>query len=320
MEADMHKENQNSNQETIGSVILDLKKYQGQDLYCDGPVEDEILEIVKNYTAKEFNKIIAERKSWPILYHLSHIRSNIIEPIPINNTHRVLEIGSGCGAITGRLAQKAERVDCIELSKKRSLINAYRNQEKNNINIYVGNFQDIEKDITEKYDYITLIGVFEYAAMYIQSENPYQEFLKIIAKHLKPNGKLVIAIENKLGLKYFSGRKEDHTNLYFEGIMGYPNTEGIRTFVRNELEEMAKIAGFLEIECYYPFPDYKFPQAIYTDDWLPQKTELADWGFNFDFDKLKLFDEDKALETVVNAGVFSTFSNSYLMFLGRNTD
>lgn len=34
--------------ETIGKVTLNLDKYPGEDYYCDGSVEDEILEIVKN--------------------------------------------------------------------------------------------------------------------------------------------------------------------------------------------------------------------------------------------------------------------------------
>ena len=36
----------------------------------------------------------------------------------------------------------------------------------------MGNFQEIEPALTEKYDYITLIGVFEYGENYIQSDTP----------------------------------------------------------------------------------------------------------------------------------------------------
>ena len=62
--------------ETIGKVTLNLDKYPGEDYYCDGSVEDEILEIVKKYSTVEYDRIIAERKSWPILYHLSALREN----------------------------------------------------------------------------------------------------------------------------------------------------------------------------------------------------------------------------------------------------
>lgn len=87
--------------ETIGKVTLNLDKYPGEDYYCDGSVEDEILEIVKKYSTVEYDRIIAERKSWPILYHLSALRENIVDFLPIKKTDKVLEVGSGCGAITG---------------------------------------------------------------------------------------------------------------------------------------------------------------------------------------------------------------------------
>ena len=60
--------------EKIGKVFLDYTYYPGKDLYSDGEIEDELLAIAKQYGEEDYNKIIAERKSWPILYHFSHIR------------------------------------------------------------------------------------------------------------------------------------------------------------------------------------------------------------------------------------------------------
>ena len=70
-------------QEKIGNVTLDYEYYPGEDLYSDGPVEEELLEIAKNYQEKELNQLIYERNSWPVLYHFSHIRQNILEWLPI---------------------------------------------------------------------------------------------------------------------------------------------------------------------------------------------------------------------------------------------
>ena len=47
--------------EKIGNVILNLDYYSGKDLYSDGKVEDELLEIVKNYSESEFSRIISDR-------------------------------------------------------------------------------------------------------------------------------------------------------------------------------------------------------------------------------------------------------------------
>ena len=54
----------------------------------------------------------------------------------------------------------------------------------------------------------------------IQSEDPFVDYLKRIRTHLAPGGRLVIAIENRIGLKYWAGATEDHTGIYFEGAGG----------------------------------------------------------------------------------------------------
>lgn len=306
-------------QEKIGEVTLNLDYYSGSDLYCDGDIEDVILDIVKTTPKEQYNKVIEEKKSWPVLYHLSHIRGNIADVLPISNTDSVLEIGAGCGAVTEKLSQMCGELTCIDLSKKRSLINAYRNKEKNNIQIMVGNFQEIEKHLTKQYDVITLIGVFEYGACYIESEgDPYEEFMGIVASHLAPGGKLAIAIENKYGIKYFAGSKEDHLGQYFVGIEGYDNVENVRTFSLPALEKYGKNAGFSKISVMYPYPDYKFPMVMYTDDRLPGKGELSRYGlYNFDNDRLDIFNETEALENSVEDGMFRYLSNSYLLVMER---
>ena len=309
-------------QEVIGKVRLNLDYYSGRDLYDEGASEDEILEIVKNVAPCDYNRIINERKSWSVLYHLSNIRGNIVSFLPITKNDDVLEIGSGCGAITGALADMAGSVTCIELSKKRSTINAYRNKDKDNIEIMVGNFQTVEKQLERKYDYITLIGVYEYAASYIESaSDAYEEFMSIVAGHLKENGKLVIAIENKYGMKYFAGCREDHVGMMFEGIEGYPRTNIARTFSKERMAEYAKKAGLSDAVCYYPYPDYKLPMAIYSDWHLPESGELLRIpAINFDQSRYVLFNEAKALEECVKEHTFGTFSNSFLFVMGRQQD
>ena len=306
--------------ETIGKVTLNLDKYPGEDYYCDGSVEDEILEIVKKYSTVEYDRIIAERKSWPILYHLSALRENIVDFLPIKKTDKVLEVGSGCGAITGALSRKAGSVTCVDLSKKRSLINAYRHSESENVTIHIGNFTDVEPDLPADYDYICLIGVFEYGQAYIGGSTPYEDFLKILQKHLAPGGRIVIAIENKYGLKYFAGCKEDHLGDWFSGIENYPNGGVVRTFSRKKLEKIFDACGVGERSFYYPYPDYKFMTTVYSDAYLPGRGELSNKLRNFDRDRMLLFDEKSAFDGIVEEGLFSVFSNSYLAVIGKPLD
>ena len=302
--------------EKIGNVILDDTFYPGKDLYSDGEIEDELLDIVKTYGEEQLNQVIAERGQWAVLYHLSHIRGNIVQWIPMDKSANVLEVGSGCGAITGTLARKAGSVTCIELSKKRSLINAHRNKRLKNIQIMMGNFSDIEKNLDDKYDFITLIGVFEYAQGYIQGQDPYESFLNNIASQLAPDGRIIIAIENRLGLKYFAGCREDHTGEYFDGLEGYDRSCGVRTFSKKELEDIFCKCD-LECEFYYPYPDYKLPTVIFSDQRLPKAGELCLNERNFDRERIKAFNEEKVYETLVKDGLFPLFSNSYLVMLTK---
>ena len=304
----------------IGKVKLDYSKYPGEDFYCDGTVEDEMLDIVKNYSPAEYAKVIEERRSWPILYHLSALRENIVDWIPMKKTDKVLEVGSGCGAITGTLARKAGSVTCVDLSKKRSLINAYRHSECDNVTIHVGNFKDIEPELPKDYDYICLIGVFEYGQAYIGGKTPYEDFLKILQKHLAPDGRIVIAIENKYGLKYFAGCKEDHLGSWFSGIENYPDGGVVRTFSRKKLEGIFDACGVTERSFYYPYPDYKFMTMVYSDAYLPGRGELSNNLRNFDRDRMLLFDEKSAFDGIVEEGLFSVFSNSYLAVIGKPFD
>lgn len=301
----------------VGKVKINYDCYCGRDLYSDGAVEDMLLEIAENNNEESLNSVIAKTKDWAVLYHFSHIRQNILGPIDITKDMNVLEIGSGCGAITGALADRAKSVTCIELSEKRSLINANRNREHDNIEIRLGNFQDVEKGLTDKYDIITLIGVFEYGENYIDSDRPYEEFLSIISSHLSENGQIVIAIENKYGLKYWAGCQEDHFGGFFEGIEGYPRTKGVRTFALSELKDFIMSAGCEIRDVFFPYPDYKLPRVIFSRDYLPKPGELKLNIENYDRDRLVLFDENKVYSEIIKDGMFEHYSNSYLITVSK---
>ncbi|MCR4903600.1 MAG: class I SAM-dependent methyltransferase [Butyrivibrio sp.] len=303
-------------EQTIGKVNLNYKHYSGLDLYSDGAIENDLLDIVKNHKREEYQEIIEQRANWPILYHLSEQRGNIVEWIPMEGKEKVLEVGSGCGAITGTLSQKAGSVTCVDLSKRRSEINAWRNKDCNNVTIHVGNFRDIEPDLDKDFNFIFLIGVFEYGQGYIGTEHPYENFLMMLKKHLAPGGRIVIAIENRTGLKYFAGCSEDHLGSYFTGIEGYSEDSVARTFTRNGLIRIFRRCGITDYHFYYPYPDYKLMTMLHSDQYMPKQGELYDNVRNYDRDRLVLFNERQAYDGLVQDGMYPEFANSFEVILG----
>lgn len=287
---------------------LNLTFYKGEDIYSDGDIEDQILQELQE--TDDITDILMRHTEWPFLYHLSPIRENLLEWYDFDPEGTVLEIGSGCGALSGLLCQKTKRVVGIDLSKKRSLINVTKNKKYDNLEILVGNFEDIR--IEEKFDYVTLVGVLEYSIYYISGEKPFETMLKKAKDFLKPGGKLIVAIENKYGLKYWAGATEDHTGHVFDGIQNYAGVDRVRTFSRNRLEQMLQGTGFKKTDFYYPIPDYKMPFEVYAEAYLPKPGAIRNIISNYDRERYVLFNEEAAFDGLCEDGLFPLFANSFL--------
>ncbi|MDB9822384.1 class I SAM-dependent methyltransferase [Deltaproteobacteria bacterium] len=293
---------------------INLDFYSGEDLYSDGSIENEILDIVKSNN--DFSKILAADKRWPVLYHLSPLRRNLLEWYDFDSSASLLEIGAGCGALTGLFCEKVEEVVAVELSKRRAEVIANWHKDKSNLEIVVGNLNDISFD--KKFDYITLIGVLEYAGKYTGTDNPYYNFLVQIKKYLTPEGTLIVAIENKFGLKYWAGAKEDHNGKYFDSIENYLDDSSIKTFGRAELEDLLNLAGFKTVKFYYPMPDYKLPIQVFSDDFLPDIGQIFGISPNYDNERMVLFNEATAYDNIIINKQFDFFANSFLLFCNNS--
>ncbi len=289
---------------------FDIQYYQGTDQYSDGDIEEEILSIVKAGKSLEESG----NRTFPVLYHLSPVRENILSWYDFRRGASVLEIGAGPGAITGLLCRKCAEVTSVELSKRRAQINYERHKEYENLKVMVGNLNDMQ--FPGKFDYVILNGVFEYAGSFTDGPDPYGTFLKRCAGYLKEDGLLLIAIENRLGLKYFAGAPEDHTDNYMEGLKNYPGNPSVHTFSRREWEDMCERCDLPYRRFYYPYPDYKFPNEIFTRETL-RADGFGRNAWNFNPRRLELFSEQAMGETLCREGVMESFMNSFLIETGR---
>ena len=119
------------------------------------------------------------------------------------------------------------------------------------------------------WDYIVVSDVFARVPALFAGKAPYQQFFDVLKKHLNPNGHVILAVDNRYGLSFFAGCKERLTGKYFEGLEGYTNSEGVNTFSKEAVLTMAKEAGFTSVKTYYPYPNFRYMTALYTDEHLP---------------------------------------------------
>lgn len=266
----------------------------------------------------EINKLLLNNPPWPILYHLHPQREFLLSWYPFKKNSILLEIGAGCGALTGLLCQKVKKVYSNELDEKRAEIITRRFRDKKNLTVSAKNFNEEKNKI--KFDYITLIGVLEYQGRYTKIDSddinaPYINFLKNIKKFLKKNGVILLAIENKLGLKYLAGSKEDHYGIFGESINNYPHYDGIKTFSKTEIVEVINKAGFSQTKFYYPFPDYKMPYWICTDESFTLNIVLSYILKNVDINIPRefIFNEVAFGMNLTQEKIINRFANSFLI-------
>ncbi len=293
--------------------------------YSDGDEVEARLEAIVDEVDDRSSlsvEFIPHLTDWASEYHFSRQRHCLIRPLGIKPGDRVLELGCGCGAITRYLGEIGAAVTAVEGSPRRARIARKRCQGLENVNVYCDNLVAFESE--EKFDWVLLIGVLEYAPVFSDSPDPVADYLARARRHLALGGRLVIAIENKLGLKYFNGRPEDHLGKPFYGVNDLYASSDPATFGRRELEGLLADAGLAIGMTCFPFPDYKLPTVVISDAGLKEPDfnagDLLSGIESRDYSGLTppLFCEPLSSQTVYENGLLADLANSFLIVASRH--
>jgi SAM-dependent methyltransferase len=260
---------------------------------------------------------------WALHYHLTPRRKSLLGWLDFGFDADILELGAGCGALTPLLVERARSVTAVEGSPDRAKVIQQRCRKAANLRIVVGNNADLP--YSGEFSHVTLVGVLEYAQAYVPHPRPYSHLLSQARSYLRPDGCLILAIENSMGHKYLAGMPEDHTGRPYCGVNGYPGPFGTRTFDRPTLAAMLTEAGFPAQAWFYPSPDYKIPDvvlseaAFHTPGFNP--LQLLDLPTR-DYDKrhFPAFNERTFLASAHRAGIAQHFMNSFLVLAGAGPD
>ena len=296
--------------------------------YNDGDEsENRILNAIKN--AVDIDSLSDELEGhcidWPSTYHLSKKRGNLLRPFSENFKDRtILEIGSGMGPITRLLGESGADVLALEGTSRRASATRSRTRDLPNVFVLAERFDEFKSEI--KFDFITLIGVLEYSNLYVEGPNPHLGILKQCFEMLKPDGSLIVAIENKLGLKYFAGANEDHVGIPMYGLENRYHGKSVRTFGKLELENLLSLAGFKINRFNAPLPDYKLTTSVISEsgfadrDFKPEDLMRDAFGSDPQLPASLAFTPELVLQTLSQNNLGLEFANSFLVIASKNSD
>ena len=192
-------------------------------------------------------------------------------------------------AVTELLESKGEVENC-------SIEQVLNNQSESNI-----------------YDYIVGIDVIE------ESRCP-QNLLDICHQLLKPDGRLIIGVENRYAIKYICGDRDPYTNHNFDGIENYRRLSDAdwdsiagRCYSMSELKLMLSQAGFKNDKFYSVMPSLQETQLVYAEGYEPVE-ELAMRYFPLYNYPYSVFLEEQYLYTdLIKNGMFHKMANAYII-------
>lgn len=286
--------------------------------YADG-AEDEILTILEsaNDRSTSSDELASQIRDWPTRYHLSSARKNLLRPLRVKPGDRVLEIGCGTGVNTRWFAEQGATVVAVEGTMARAQAARVRTAEFETVEINAGNFLSFSSE--EKFDFVVVVGVLEYSTAGSGGSSGPEKFLEHCVSFLAPEGVVVLAIENQLGLKYLLSYPEDHLGVAWVGLEGYRNGTP-RTWSRAQLSSMLRDAGLVNQDWMQPFPDYKIPsivvrESLYDLKGGPEviKKIVRSPVRDFNGSPWVTCDAQFAFQEMVDAGIGPHVPNSFLV-------
>ena len=274
--------------------------------------------IVQNSGEEDYSEAIMPDERAFVSHHLSDFRGASIRWYPFKKDASILEVEGELGAITGALCDRAGKVTVTENSVFRARAIAERYRKRNNLMVIAGDITQIA--LEEKFDYIILFGCLEKAGKGSGREADYVQYLKLVMEYLKPDGKILLTVNNIYGIQYLCGKRDPHTGIPFDGIAGYPEGTPSRGFHRKQLQRLLELAGLESYKFFYPVSDCELPRMIYTDECQPGNSileRLAD--FYPDNSTLLANDVQIYLDSAQN-GCFPFVANTFLVEAGRDTE
>jgi len=213
---------------------------------------------------------------------------NIVNPgraafkfvLPLDKKMNVLDFGCGYGSVSISLAPHVKKVYGTDLDMDRLIFTQKRAELSKITNLQLlccGGDKKLPFS-DNQFDLVIVNGVLEWLPTSIQGspQEVQENFLREIYRILKDDGSLYLGIENRYNYQYFLGKPDDHSHLIFASLLPrfFSNiysmiikNKSYRTYTHSHKKylEMFNKAGFKKVETFFPSPNYKYIEKLYSN-------------------------------------------------------
>lgn len=182
----------------------------------------------------------------------------------------------------------------------------------------VSQYEKQNQETGDIYDYVVLADALEYL------KSP-SETIKRLSNNLKDDGLMLIAMDNRLGLRYFCGDRDAFTERNFDSLEDYgrinendkANLKG-RAYSKAEVIDFLSDAGLCDAHSFSVLPCVEEPHFLYAEDVLPDMDELMiRYKFYYRNPDTIFLEEEKMLKTIIKNGMFHQMAGGYLIECGK---
>ena len=219
---------------------------------------------------------------------LSEFEKNIIIWYPFKNNSSILNLNEDFENVFENLNVKFDKIVSYSKNYNEGLFSNLIID--NNSNKIVK--EKIKLSENEKFDYITLIGKYNY---------DFEEKISLAKKYLKQDGIILIGLDNKFGLKNIN------------------NANSLKNEIsKNELEEIFKKNNLDFSKFYYVFPNYKQANLICSDNYNLTKEDISRNFSVYEKDKILPLNENETYKEILNSGKnINEFASSFFIEVSK---